>query len=197
MPFMPSRRAVLATGAAFLTAPALGQTKPTRATYVIPQQHMPVLVRLTTAFAPGQILVDPDTFALYWTLEKKQAIRYIVGVGRGTLYESGTFHVGAKKEWPSWTPTREMIARNPGNYAKWKGGMPGGPTNPLGARSLYLFTEKRGDTFLRIHGTPDPWTLASAVSNGCVRLANDHIKLLYDIVPIGTPVTFYPKVRVG
>lgn len=197
MPHPLNRRALLATGAAFLASPALAQTKPSRATYVIPPQHMPVMVRLTDAFTPGQILVEPDTFSLYWTMADKKAIRYIVGVGRGNLYESGTFYVGAKKEWPSWTPTKEMIARNPGNYAKWKNGMPGGPTNPLGARALYLFTEKKGDTFLRIHGTPDPWTLASAVSNGCVRLANDHVKLLYDIVPIGAPVTLYPKIRIG
>jgi lipoprotein-anchoring transpeptidase ErfK/SrfK len=151
------------------------------------------MVRLTDTFAPGQILADPDTFSLYWTLEDKKALRYIVGVGRGDLYEPGTFFVGAKKEWPSWTPTKEMIARNPDSYAKWKDGMPGGPTNPLGARALYLFDERRGDTFLRIHGTPEPWTVASAVSNGCVRLVNDHIKLLYDIVPIGAPVTLYPK----
>ncbi len=204
MPFTPNRRHLLAVGAAFLASPALADTKkkaapskPSRATYVIPPQHMPVMVRLTDAYAPGQILVDPDSFMLYWTLEDRQAIRYVVGVGRGNLYEGGTFYVGAKKEWPSWTPTKEMIARNPGQYAKWKDGMPGGPTNPLGARSLYLFTEKRGDTFLRIHGTPEPWTLATAVSNGCVRLANDHIRLLYDIVPIGAPVTLFSKSQVS
>lgn len=199
-----SRRHLLIAGAAALAAPALigpafaqAAKKPSRANYVVPAQHMPMQVRLTTNFAPGQILVDPDTFSLYWTLPNQQALRYVVGVGRGTLYEAGTFFVGAKKEWPSWTPTKEMIARNPGNYAKYKDGMPGGPSNPLGARALYLFTEKKGDTFLRIHGTPDPWTVASAVSNGCVRLVNAHVELLYGIVPIGAPVTLYPKIKVA
>jgi lipoprotein-anchoring transpeptidase ErfK/SrfK len=86
-----------------------------------------------------------------------------------------------------------MIARNPGQYARYADGMPGGPSNPLGARAIYLFDEVRGDTFLRIHGTPDPWTIASAVSNGCVRLVNEHVAMLYDLVPLGARVVLYPK----
>ena len=71
--------------------------------------------------------------------------------------------------------------------------MPGGPGNPLGARALYLFDEARGDTFLRIHGTPQPWTIGTAVSNGCVRLVNEHIELLYDRVQLGAPIVLYPR----
>ncbi|MGB3277651.1 MAG: L,D-transpeptidase, partial [Pseudorhodobacter sp.] len=28
-----------------------------------------------------------------------------------------------------------------------------------------------------------------SVSNGCIRMLNDHVKQLYDQVPVGTPVT--------
>ncbi len=193
-----TRRGVVAGGLAslilpVLAAPALAATKQDRATYVVPPEHQPAIVRLRDSFEPGQLLVDPNSFSLYWTLERKKAMRFIVGVGKGDLYIPGSFHIGAKKEWPSWTPTKEMIARDPGHYARWADGMPGGPTNPLGARALYLFDDVRGDTFLRIHGTPDPWTIGSAVSNGCVRLVNDHITQLYDMVPLGTPVTLYSK----
>lgn len=181
-----------ALAAPFIATRGSAQT-PDRQSYVVPPEHAPAMVRLRDEFAPGQILVDPNTFYLYWTMEDQQALRFIVGVGRGNLYESGQFRVGAKKEWPSWTPTKDMIARNPGQYAQWANGMPGGPSNPLGARALYLFDDRRGDTFLRIHGTPDPWTVGSAVSNGCVRLVNDHIVQLYDLVPIDAPVTLYPK----
>lgn len=203
---LKSRRSFLATAAAGVVLPALmtpaltGRAmaattakKPNAATYVIPQEHQPVEVRLSENFAPGQLLVDPNTFFLYWTLADRYALRFVVGVGKGNLYESGVFWVGAKKEWPSWTPTKDMIDRNPAQYAKWKDGMPGGPGNPLGARALYLFDQKRGDTFLRIHGTTDPWTIGSAVSNGCVRLANDHIGLLYDLVPMMAPVVLYER----
>ena len=72
-------------------------------------------------------------------------------------------------------------------------GMEGGPNNPLGARALYLFQEGRGDTFLRIHGTNDPASIGRAVSNGCAGLTNDHIRHLYDRVPMDTTVFLYPK----
>ncbi|MDO8881883.1 MAG: L,D-transpeptidase [Pseudotabrizicola sp.] len=188
-----TRRLFLSSSAALLASPALSQTKPNLKTYVVPPEHQPVIVRLRDTFEPGILLVDPNTFSLYWLIEPRRAVRFVVGVGRGNLYEPGSFTVGAKKEWPSWTPTKEMIARNPGAYAKYADGMPGGPGNPLGARALYLFDERRGDTFLRIHGTPEPWTIASAVSNGCVRLPNEHIQQLYDMVPIGAKVVLYPK----
>lgn len=193
MPFHLSRRHFLAASASALATPALSQKKPDPQTYVVPPEHQPLTIRLRDQFEPGMILVDPNTYSLYWTLERRQALRFVVGVGRGDLYEPGTFRVGAKKEWPSWTPTKEMIARNPKAYAKYADGMPGGPSNPLGARALYLFDSVRGDTFLRIHGTPDPWTIGSAVSNGCVRLVNDHIQQLYDLVPMDAKVVLYPK----
>ena len=193
MPLELTRRLFLSSSAAMLATPALTQTKRDLSTYVVPAKHEPAIVRLRDAFEPGTILVDPNTFSLYWLLEPRRALRFIVGVGRGDLYEPGRFTVGAKKEWPSWTPTKDMIARNPDAYAKYADGMPGGPGNPLGARALYLFDERRGDTFLRIHGTPDPWTIGSAVSNGCVRLVNAHVQQLYDLVPIGAKVVLYSK----
>ena len=143
----------------------------------------------------GAIIVDPDYFALYLVLTPRRGMQFSVGVGRGNLYEAGMFTVGAKKEWPSWTPTDDMIERDPEQYAKWADGMPGGPENPLGARAIYLFDDLGNDTFLRIHGTPEPWTIGSAVSNGCVRLANEHIAELYDQVLLGAPVMLLPKVE--
>ena len=189
-----TRRQVLATSlAATLAGPALAETEVTAETWVVPEDFMPRPVRFRDALEVGSIIVDPNRFALYWVTEPKRGMRYTVGVGRGNLYECGSFPVGAKKEWPSWTPTPEMIARNPGQYARYAGGMPGGPSNPLGARALYLFDAAGGDTFLRIHGTPEPWTINSAVSNGCVRLVNEHIAALYEEVQIGARVSLLPK----
>jgi lipoprotein-anchoring transpeptidase ErfK/SrfK len=159
----------------------------------LPPEFQPVLVSIPSGFAPGEIHVDPDAFALYWTLPDDQAIRYAVGIGRAGLYHPGTFFVGAKKEWPSWTPTPDMVEREPERYGPYaEDGMPGGPDNPLGARALYLFTEEEGDTFLRIHGTNAPHTIGTAVSNGCARLLNEHIVDLYERVPLNAPVVLYP-----
>ena len=189
-----SRRHFIGTTIAattLLAAPALASTEPKD--WALTEAQLPTEVRIKNKLPAGEIHVDPNSYALYWTLPKGKAIRYTVGVGRGDLYIPGIFHVGAKKEWPSWTPTKEMIARSPSHYAQYADGMPGGPGNPLGARALYLFDGVRGDTFLRIHGTPEPWTIGSAVSNGCVRLVNDHVTQLYDTVPMDTRVVLYAK----
>lgn len=176
--------------AAALAAPALAQAPEG---WTVPDEWKPVVVRIKSDTPAGEIRVVPQTFSLYLTLGDRRAIRYRVGIGRGNLYEPGRFYLGAKKEWPTWRPTDEMIARNPAAYAKYADGMPGGPGNPLGSRALYLFTPKRGDTFLRIHGTTDPWTIGTAVSNGCVRLVNGHVEDLYARAQIGAPIILHPK----
>ncbi|MDF0595577.1 L,D-transpeptidase [Psychromarinibacter halotolerans] len=189
---MVSRRTFLASGSASLAAlaaaPAFAQE-----TYTVPQEHMPMRVRVSKDYPAGEIHVDPNRFYLYLTEGDGQALRYVVGVGRDALYEDGTFTVGRKAEWPTWTPTPDMIERDPASYAQYEDGMPGGPDNPLGARALYLYNDAGYDTALRIHGTPQPWTVASAISNGCVRLVNSHVVHLYERVAEDTKVVLHPK----
>ncbi|HTN97926.1 MAG TPA: L,D-transpeptidase, partial [Nordella sp.] len=91
-----------------------------------------------------------------------------------------------KAKWPRWTPPAEMVKRDP-MAAKWANGMPGGPTNPLGARALYLFQGKV-DTLYRIHGTADPRSIGRAVSSGCIRLLNVDVADLYERVTPGARV---------
>jgi lipoprotein-anchoring transpeptidase ErfK/SrfK len=93
-------------------------------------------VNIKAGFRPGEIHVDPGQFALYWTLEGGIAIRYPVGIGKAERYAAGAFRVGRKAEWPRWTPTKNMIRREPHLYAKYAAGMAGGGNNPLGARAL-------------------------------------------------------------
>lgn len=42
-----------------------------------------------------------------------------------------------------------------------------------------------------MHGTNRPETVGRAVSHGCVRLLNEDIAKLYEMVPVGTPVYIY------
>jgi lipoprotein-anchoring transpeptidase ErfK/SrfK len=42
-----------------------------------------------------------------------------------------------------------------------------------------------------IHGTNDPSSIGRSVSHGCVRLRNEDIATLYDMVEVGTPVYIY------
>ena len=199
-----NRRHFLATSIAAGSlglSPARAHTA--REDYVLPEEYMPREVRLKTELAPGEVHVDPNQFALFWTLPDNKAIRYTVGIGRGNLYHPGTFYVGAKREWPSWKPTPDMFERSPNAYKDfaegmpYENGMPGGINNPLGARALYLYTRERGDSYLRIHGTNDPRTIGKAVSNGCARLVNDQVIELYDRVPMGAKVVLYKKSGAG
>lgn len=193
---MITRRRLLATGLAAFGASATGAAAhdTTQPQALLPPEFMPQIVPVQAGLPPGQIHVDPNQFALYWTLPGQMAIRYAVGVAMAGLYEPGTYFIGAKKEWPSWVPTPDMVERQPDLYGPYaEDGMPGGPDNPLGARALYLFTPERGDTFMRIHGTNRPDTIGTAVSNGCVRLVNEHVVDLYNRVPLNTTAILYPQ----
>ena len=55
----------------------------------------------------------------------------------------------------------------------------------LGSYRLYL-----GDGYA-LHGTNVPSSIGQAVSHGCVRLRNEDITHLYEIVAVGTPVYIY------
>jgi lipoprotein-anchoring transpeptidase ErfK/SrfK len=188
-----TRRHFCTAATAALALPAIHRANAQE--FILPEEFLPREVKLKTELAPFELHVDPNIYALFWTQPKRKAMRYAVGIGRTGLYESGEFTVGAKKKWPSWTPTPEMIERDPRSYEKWADGMPGGPENPLGARAPYLFDANGRDTFLRIHGTNDPRTIGRNVSNGCARLTNEHISLLYEQVPVGTRVVLHMSRR--
>ncbi|URD35093.1 L,D-transpeptidase [Methylobacterium tardum] len=140
---------------------------------------------------PGTLVVDPGNKFLYLVRENGRALRYGVGVGRAGLAWSGSARVGRKAEWPRWTPTADMIAREPERNAPWRNGMAGGLGNPLGPRALYLFDGPR-DTLYRIHGTTEPRTIGTNVSSGCIRMFNQDIIDLYGRVPVETRVVVLP-----
>jgi lipoprotein-anchoring transpeptidase ErfK/SrfK len=134
----------------------------------------------------GVIVVDTANKFLYLTQDSGMAMRYGVGVGREGFAWSGRAIVDRKQEWPKWHPPKEMMERDP-EAAKWPEGMPGGITNPLGPRALYL-AQNGKDTYFRIHGTTQPQSIGKAMSSGCIRLFNQDIIDLYNRVPIGTEV---------
>jgi len=142
---------------------------------IIPRQE----VSYPSAHPAGTIVVNTSQRRLYYVLGGGKAIRYGIAVGMEGYGWSGISTVAAKREWPDWTPTPDILKRLP-NLPRH---MAGGPDNPLGARALYL-----GDTLYRIHGTNEPWKLGGDVSSGCIRLSNDDIIDLYNRTKIGATV---------
>ena len=65
-----------------------------------------------------------------------------------------------------------------------------GPNSPLGDR--WLGFQQSGPNQYGIHGTPAAWSWTvssrSAVTNGCVRMLHEHVRKLFDLVEVGTPV---------
>ncbi|MCP9840105.1 L,D-transpeptidase [Synechococcus sp. J7-Johnson] len=65
-----------------------------------------------------------------------------------------------------------------------------GPNGPLGDRWIGFKT--KGPNQFGIHGTPNAWawTVSSraAVTNGCVRMFHEHVRKLFEMVEVGTPV---------
>lgn len=71
------------------------------------------------------------------------------------------------------TPTGDFFIQNKILY-------PGGV---LGSRWLGLNMDAYG-----IHGTNAPWAIGQMISNGCIRMHNEDIEALFELVTIGTPV---------
>ncbi len=155
--------------------------------FVLEQRFLPQVVTVPYDHPAGTIVVVPRDRYLYLIEGPGLARRYGIGVGKAGLAFSGAALVGRKAKWPSWRPTDNMIRRDPKKYARYAGGLKGGPGNPLGSRALYLYRDGR-DTLYRIHGTTEPWTIGKAVSNGCIRMVNDHVEDLYERVTVGAQV---------
>lgn len=141
-----------------------------------------------TGERPGTIVVDLGSRHAYLVLESGRALRYGIGVGKQEAFNfEGEATIARKAAWPRWTPTANMIAREPERYGPYADGVPGGPENPLGPRALYLYRDGR-DTLYRLHGTVEPRSIGTMVSSGCVRLFNQDIIDLYQRVPVGTRI---------
>ncbi len=104
---------------------------------------------------------------------------YPVAIGQpGWETPTGNFSVFSQVVDPGWThPLTGEV-------------MPPGPDNPLGDRWIAFWTD--GSNAIGFHGTPDRETVGTAASHGCIRMYNEDVRALYDIVAIGTPVVVEP-----
>ncbi|MFU1479046.1 L,D-transpeptidase [Roseovarius sp. C7] len=153
-------------------------------------RFLPQLVEANDGLRAGDIHVDAVARYLYHIQPDGTAMRYGVAIARGDLYEPGTYSIRRKAKWPTWTPTKNMIKRDPHLYAQHADGMDAGPNNPLGSRALYLYVGNR-DTYLRIHGSPNQRSIGGRASSGCVRMVMAHINDLYEHVRIGATAHLY------
>ena len=67
---------------------------------------------------------------------------------------------------------------------------PGSDDGPLGARWIGFWTD--GTDVIGFHGTPNRESVGTAASHGCVRMYNEDIRKMFDMVAMGTPVIVEP-----
>ncbi|PNG24751.1 L,D-transpeptidase [Methylocella silvestris] len=147
-------------------------------------------VSYDTKEAPGTIIIDPANYYVYRVEGDGNATRYGANVPRKGFLWTGDAYVGRKAEWATWTPPKEMIARQP-EARKYAGGMPGGLDNPLGARTLYLY--RNGVyTVCTIYSTSDPESIGTGVTSGCTGLLTQDMIDLYSRTPVKTKVIILP-----
>ncbi len=171
---------MLVTGSTGETAPrVLAQPQPQQVQPRFTRQQVPY----STSEAVGTLVVDTPHRYLYLVEGHGLAMRFGVGVGRPGFTWSGIERISRKQKWPTWTPPASMRRRRPNLPLM----MPGGESNPLGARALYL-----GHTEYRIHGTNEPWSIGTNLSSGCIRMMNADVRYLYRKVDVGTKVVVLP-----
>lgn len=125
------------------------------------------------------IKVSKARFRLYLYDAPERLFKvYSVGIGRQGRTPAGQFVIRNKIKEPDWDSPRGNIPYGaPGHElgSRWLGISPVGET----PRSLIGYG---------LHGTWAPETIGKASSNGCVRMSNDEVNELFDIVPYNTPV---------
>lgn len=132
-----------------------------------------ILVKPTAVQANcgAAIIINLPSRTLEYYVNDVLTREYSIAIGKvSTPSPLGLYTITDKAINPAWYPPGK-------NYS-----VPSGPSNPLGYRWMG-FLPTYG-----IHGTNAPWSIGQVVSNGCIRLKEEAVEDLYELVPEGTPV---------
>jgi len=101
---------------------------------------------------------------------------YGIAVGkRSTPSPSGNFHIASRVVKPTWFQPGKVVGP--------------GPANPLGTRWMGLGYKGYG-----IHGTNRPTSIGKAASHGCIRMRNQDVEELFELVQVGDEVELATEV---
>lgn len=151
--------------------------------FSLPQPQLPTLSAPEFPTAPSdalrplrlQIRLSRRQVTLY---RGDQVVKnYPIAVGRpGWETPKGTFQVRQMIRDPAWIhPLKKGIV------------IPGGdPENPLGRYWIGFWTN--GKNWIGFHGTPNPKSVGTPASHGCIRMYNQDVEDLFKRVQMGTEV---------
>jgi lipoprotein-anchoring transpeptidase ErfK/SrfK len=126
---------------------------------------------LKVASCTFSVVVDKSQNVLSLIQSGESIKTYVVSTGTDGGTPSGTYKIINKLVDPTWYRTGAVIP-------------PDSPENVLGTRWMGFDLKGYG-----IHGTTEPEKLGEQVTLGCVRMKNNEVEELYDIIPINTEVT--------
>jgi L,D-transpeptidase ErfK/SrfK len=116
--------------------------------------------------------------------ELQTVITHPIGIGKvGWRTPEGVTKIVRRQKDPTWRVPVSVRKEHHENGEELEPVIGPGPDNPLGRYAFYL----QWPSYL-IHGTNKPYGVGMRSSHGCVRLYPEDIALLYDLVPLGTPV---------
>ncbi|MCC7012634.1 MAG: L,D-transpeptidase [Planctomycetes bacterium] len=128
----------------------------------------------------ASMLVDLSAMWAFYCYADELVVGWEIGVGKsGSDTRPGVYTIGLKQENPMWSP----VGRDPVPF--------GDPANPLGTRWLAWYQDGRGTT-LGFHGTNDPTSVGKRVSEGCIRMRNEDVEALFEILPKDAEVRVQP-----
>ena len=120
---------------------------------------------------PYKIVVDLGAHTLTLLKRGKAALKVPAGIGKGSTPTPGGRYYLAQL----YKPPDPKGVYGPFAYA-------------LNGFSEVLPNFQGGDAIIGIHGTNQPQLVGKDVSHGCIRVTNDVITKLADLVPLGSPV---------
>lgn len=128
-------------------------------------------MKLKVVTARFSIRVDKSKNILELQMDKKALKHYRVATGRSNTTPVGDFKIINRIQDPAWYKKVGVVIP------------PGTAENHLGTRWLGFDQPGYG-----IHGTVEPQSIGKQASSGCVRMLNQDVEELYDIVPLGTEI---------
>jgi lipoprotein-anchoring transpeptidase ErfK/SrfK len=133
--------------------------------------------KFTKADVGSVIVIRRGSRKLYLYKKTRLVRRFDIAVGMsGHATPLGRYRVISKEVNPTWNPPSSP-------WAAGLGPIPPGPGNPLGTRWIGTSAPAIG-----IHGTPQPWTVGTAASHGCIRMRIPEVEWLFRRVKVGTPI---------
>ena len=117
------------------------------------------------------LVVDKSQNTMILKIDEEVLKTYVVATGRDNSTPVGVFKITDRLVNPVWYKTGAAVPA-------------GSPDNELGTRWLGFTAKGYG-----IHGTIKPETIGHQATSGCVRMRNDEVEELFEIVPSGTEVT--------